>query len=365
MVTLQDACFADYHCNDLPNTGCYEDLLVPQYNKSCQCLPGNKPFLPDPRTGLVEGCAPLTEQDMATVRGCSRKFNIRNKAEWVPETYFPLNQETSSFFVKFAPEGDVEATEEDTAVIRLLDERQGQDKMYSVKIKRSTGKISLLDSRITRPFFFTSQTEREVDTATVDINTSRQLAVDYVGFWIKFKYEPGYGAQIRLGLTTSPASSEFALLKYTDNSQDALQAVKYIGFTNGDRRQSIDYGAVCVVFDFSSVRQPQLPYPLPYYNQYQPNMYPVGRDDLPSLASLAQTTVATPTTRANVWDIFNIIPAPSSSTSKAVFVPPEEQKVIEPVLKGNQYLTKLQRKLLPQPQALQNEFPAEYLENLV
>ena len=27
-----------------------------------QCLPGNKPFLPDPRTGLVEGCAPLTDQ---------------------------------------------------------------------------------------------------------------------------------------------------------------------------------------------------------------------------------------------------------------------------------------------------------------
>ena len=69
VVTLGDTCFADYHCNDLPNTACYEDLLVPQYNKPCQCLPGNKPFLPDPRTGLVEGCAPLTEQDMATVRG--------------------------------------------------------------------------------------------------------------------------------------------------------------------------------------------------------------------------------------------------------------------------------------------------------
>ena len=154
VVTLQDACFADYHCNDLPNTGCYEDLLVPQYNKSCQCLPGNKPFLPDPRTGLVEGCAPLTERDMATVQGCSRRFNIKNKAEWLPETFFPLNKETSSFFVKFPAEADIEATEDDTAVIRLMDQNRGTDKMYSFKIQRKTGKVSLYDSRITRPFFF-------------------------------------------------------------------------------------------------------------------------------------------------------------------------------------------------------------------
>ena len=154
VVTLKDACFADYHCNDLPNTGCYEDLVVPQYNKSCQCLPGNKPFLPDPRTGLVEGCAPLTERDMATVQGCSRKFNIKNKAEWIPETFFPLNKEISSFFVKFPSEADIEATEDDTAVIRLMDQNRGTDKMYSVKIERKTGKVSLYDSRITRPFFF-------------------------------------------------------------------------------------------------------------------------------------------------------------------------------------------------------------------
>ena len=31
----------------------------------------------------------------------------------------------------------------------------------------------------------------------MDINTSRQFGVDYVGFWIMFTYEPGYGAQIR------------------------------------------------------------------------------------------------------------------------------------------------------------------------
>ena len=203
-----------------------------------------------------------------------------------------------------------------------------------------------------------------MDTATLDINTSRQLGRDYVGFWVMFKYEPGYGAQIRLGLTSSPPSPEYALLKYTDSSQDALQTVKYIGFTNGNRQQSIDYGAICIVFDFSSLREPPLPYPLPYYQQYGgASLYPLGRDELPSLAQPQPTSPPT-TTRANAWDIFNLLPTPSSSTSKAVFVPPEEQKIIEPILK-NPYLTKLQRKLLPQPQVLRNEPPLEYLDNLV
>ena len=68
VVTLRDACFADYHCNDLPNTVCAYDVNMERYNKSCQCLPGNKPFEPDPRTGLVEGCAPLTKQDKANTK---------------------------------------------------------------------------------------------------------------------------------------------------------------------------------------------------------------------------------------------------------------------------------------------------------
>ena len=216
-VDPQDGCFADYHCNDLPNTECAADQSMPRYNMSCQCLPGNKPFLPDPRTGLVEGCAPLTDQvqslassrpasramiltstqDKATVEGCSRKFTIKNKDEWVPETYFPVNQEVSSFFVKFAPEGDIESTAEDTAVVRLLDAARGKEKMYSVKISKKGGKLALLDSRITRPFFFTdSRTEREVDSAT-DTRTTRLMQEDYVGFWLTHRYEPGYGAQIR------------------------------------------------------------------------------------------------------------------------------------------------------------------------
>ena len=33
VVTLKDPCFADYHCNDLPNTGCLFDRTVPAYNR--------------------------------------------------------------------------------------------------------------------------------------------------------------------------------------------------------------------------------------------------------------------------------------------------------------------------------------------
>merc|ERR1719323_1391863 len=71
-----DACFANYHCNDLPNTHCTMDKNVPKFNNSCQCIKGNKPFDPDPRTGLIEGCAPLTDADKATILGCATRFKI-------------------------------------------------------------------------------------------------------------------------------------------------------------------------------------------------------------------------------------------------------------------------------------------------
>ena len=66
---------------------------MPKFNKSCQCVPGHKPFEPDARTGLIEGCAPLTAADKGTVSGCSRRFSINGKAEWVPETVFPLQHD--------------------------------------------------------------------------------------------------------------------------------------------------------------------------------------------------------------------------------------------------------------------------------
>ena len=69
VVTVKDACFTNYHCNDLPNTACVMDRDIPKYNSSCQCIKGNKPFDPNPRTGLIEGCAPLTDADKATILG--------------------------------------------------------------------------------------------------------------------------------------------------------------------------------------------------------------------------------------------------------------------------------------------------------
>ena len=62
VVTLKDACFADYHCNDLPNTVCAHDTFMDRYNRSCQCLPGNKPFQPNPRTGETQLQCPLVLQ---------------------------------------------------------------------------------------------------------------------------------------------------------------------------------------------------------------------------------------------------------------------------------------------------------------
>ena len=137
-------------------------------------------------------------QDLATVQGCSRRFNIKDRAEWVPETHYPVTQEVTSFYVKFAPEGDIESTEEDTAVIRLMDSDRyviivigiiiiifvtiitllsliviiiivrSRSKMYTIKVSKESGRMSLLHSQFSTPFFLlgNSQTEREVDTAT-------------------------------------------------------------------------------------------------------------------------------------------------------------------------------------------------------
>ena len=196
VVTLQDACFADYHCNDLPNTICSLDMLMPLYNMSCQCIPGNKPFEADPRTGLVEGCAPLTNKDKTSIDGCSRRFTIKDKAEWVPETVFPMSQDTFGFFVTLGSPDDVGNREDDTAVIRLLDEKKDRQKMYSIKIFREEGKIALYESKITKSFFFENENDREVAESN-DLQTFRKLEVGYVGFWVQYKYEAGYGGQIR------------------------------------------------------------------------------------------------------------------------------------------------------------------------
>ena len=86
------------------------------------------------------------------------------------------DQDVTSFFVKFAPEGDIESTDDDTAVIKLIDDDLSRDKMYTIKISKNGGKISLYNSQITRPFFFDTQTEREMDSTT-DTHTMRRMQV--------------------------------------------------------------------------------------------------------------------------------------------------------------------------------------------
>ena len=125
---------------------------------------------------------------------------------------------------------------------------------------------------------------------------------------------------------------------------------------------------MCVVFDYNNVRNnfntPQLPYPYPNYPQtYSSFQQPNGRDELgqskvPDLVQ--ETQVSSSTTPQSAWDVFvdTILPSPPPrrvTNNKAVYVAPEDQKVIQPVLK-NPYLTKLQRELLPPPAPLVAEF---------
>ena len=177
-------------------------MFMDRYNRSCQCIPGNKPFEPNPRTGLVEGCAPLTKKDKATISGCSRRFTLEAKAEWVPETIFPIEHDeffradVAVFFVTLGSMNEPGNDEKDTAVIRLLDNMKDRRKMYTIKIFREGGKIALYESKITRSFFFSNENDREV-AAYEDPQTLRRLEQDYVGFWVQYKYEEGYGGQLR------------------------------------------------------------------------------------------------------------------------------------------------------------------------
>jgi hypothetical protein len=357
VVTLQDACFADYHCNDLPNTICSQDMLMPLYNMSCQCIPGNKPFEKDPRTGLVEGCAPLTNKDKTSIDGCSRRFTIKDKAEWVPETVFPMSQDTFAFFVTLGSPDDVGNREDDTAVIRLLDEKKDKQKMYSIKIYREEGKIALYESKITRSFFFENENDREVAQSN-DLQTFRKLELGYVGFWVQYKYEEGYGGQISVGLSGSPLSSDYAILKWTDTGTTALPTIKYIGFTNGARQHSIDYGANCVLLKTNYGVNPA------YYNQgYQQPLYQPPYPHTTKATYNTNPQVVQQSPQINPWDLLTY-PAPGpvrKTVSKQAASPWSQQRVIQPVLKS-QYLTKLHRLL---PTFLEEGESASKLEDLL
>jgi len=354
VITLRDACFADYHCNDLPNTACSDDLFMDRYNKSCQCLPGNKPFEPNPRTGLVEGCAPLTKKDKATVSGCSRRFELKEKKEWVPETSFPVEfddyyqADIAVFYVKLGSVFDVGNKDEDVAVIRLMNREKDRRKMYTVKIFREGGKIALYESRITRSFFFSNENDREV-AVYADPQTLRRLEDDFVGFWIQYKYEEGYGGQLSLGLNGAPFSPDYAILRWTDTSTSALRGIKYLGFTNGDRQSSIEYGANCVLL------KTQIPDLRNSYSQISPQLQTTF------FTASNKGSLLTPNQGGNPWDF--VATSPDLLNSHLIKSNQQQQTVIEPVLKS-EYLTKLKRILPTYLDGLQNDEMAKAFDQV-
>ena len=204
-------------------------------------------------SGLVEGCAPLTKQDKATVSGCSRRFTLKeSNKEWVPRTTFPVEHnedqraDIAVFYVTLGSVFEIGKKEDDVAIIRLLNQNQDRRKMYTIKIFRDGGKIALYESRITRSFFFSNENDREV-AVYADRMTLTKLEEDYVGFWVQYKYEEGYGGQLSIGINGAPFSPDFAILRWTDTSTSALKSIKYLGFTNGNYASSLDYGANCVL----------------------------------------------------------------------------------------------------------------------
>jgi len=397
VVTLKDACFADYHCNDLPNTVCAHDMFMDRYNRSCQCIPGNKPFEPNPRTGLVEGCAPLTKEDKATISGCSRRFTLEAKAEWVPETMFPVQHDefyradVGVFFVTLGSMYDAGNDPKDTAVIRLLDNMKDRRKMYTIKIFREMGKIALYESKITRSFFFSNENDREV-ASYEDPQLLRRLEQGFVGFWVQYKYEEGYGGQLSVGLNGAPFSPDFALVKWTDTSTSAITAIKYMGFTNGERASTIAYGANCVLLktqynagqsqfvQVSPQQIQQLQYQLGQNNFYNPNIQvnndwlwknyatTVNRNILhqiaPSQVMAPQIIERTPNIPPlNAWDYLNTQDNLESKVVEHQIKSRPEQTVIQPKLKSH-YLTKLKRILPSYLEELQDGEMAAKLEEL-
>ena len=87
-----------------------------------------------------------------------------------------------------------------------------------------------------------------------------------------------------VGLNGAPFSPDFALVKWTDTSTSAITAIKYMGFTNGERASTIAYGANCVLLktqynagqsqfvQVSPQQIQQLQYQLGQNNFYNPNI---------------------------------------------------------------------------------------------
>jgi len=337
VVTMRDSCFANYHCNHLPNTVCTLDMERPKYNMSCQCIPGHKPFEADPRTGLIEGCAPLTTADKGTIAGCSRQFTIEDREEWVPETIFPMVKDAETtmdvgvFFVSLGPSQRSGNKGDDTAVIRLLDEAKDRKKMLTIKIDRKSGKVALYESKITRNFFFSNENDKEV-AKFKDSQMKRRMEEGYVGFWVQYRYQEGYGGTLSVGLNGSPFTPDYAIVKWTDSSTTAIPSLRYIGFTAGDKKSRIKFGSNCVLLN-GNIRQTS-----------GESIFPIENSFDPKKSLLAQLEAQSISEQSTPWDFVSTNPSQLNIGFDTLTRQPE-QVVLEPVIKS-QYLTKLKR-LLP------------------
>ena len=54
-----------------------------------------------------------------------------------------------------------------------------------------------------------------------DPQTLRRLEDDYVGFWVQYRYEEGYGGQLSLGLNGAPFSADYAILRHNLDFSDS------------------------------------------------------------------------------------------------------------------------------------------------
>ena len=62
--------------------------------------------------------------------------------------------------------------------------------------------------------------DREV-AVYADPQTLRRLEDDYVGFWVQYRYEEGYGGQLSLGLNGAPFSADYAILRHNLDFSDS------------------------------------------------------------------------------------------------------------------------------------------------
>ena len=59
-----------------------------------------------------------------------------------------------------------------------------------------------------------------------DPQTLRRLEDDYVGFWVQYRYEEGYGGQLSLGLNGAPFSADYAILRHNSDLRDLHEYLK-------------------------------------------------------------------------------------------------------------------------------------------